>query len=89
MRKNKEKEEDQLKEKIKRMQKTVKKENKAAVRELRKDNVFLEKEKVKKRKLDDLEREKKVKFIMSTLEEQQHNFNVSQKLKKKKGGKRK
>jgi len=26
---------------------------------------------------------------MSTLEEQQHNFNTSQKLKKKKGGKRK
>jgi nucleolar protein 14 len=63
MKKNARDDTDAEKARVKRLQKTVKKEKRAAIRELRKDNAFLASEKLKKRKLEDVEREKKVNLM--------------------------
>lgn len=53
------------------------------MRELRKDSIFIENERMKQRIADDNERKEKYKQIMHQLETEQHHYNVS----KKTGGK--
>ena len=57
----------------------MKAEKKGAMRELRKDSIFLENERMKKRLEDDKERKEKYNQIMHSLEVEQHHYNVSKK----------
>lgn len=66
------------------LKKQVKSEKKGAMRELRKDSVFLENERMKKRLEEDKERKDKYKEIMHSLEVEQHHYNVSKKEGRKK-----
>ena len=47
------------------------------MRELKKDSVFLEKERMKQKNVADNELKEKMNNIMSTLQKEQHHFNVS------------
>eukprot|EP01117_Protostelium_nocturnum_P005288 TRINITY_DN1927_c0_g1_i2.p1 TRINITY_DN1927_c0_g1~~TRINITY_DN1927_c0_g1_i2.p1 ORF type:complete len:789 (-),score=437.16 TRINITY_DN1927_c0_g1_i2:14-2380(-) len=67
----------------KNLQKAVKKQKKGAMRELKKDNAFIQSEKNKKRREEVDEREKKRRKIMASLETQQSELKLSEKMKKK------
>lgn len=62
----------------------VKKERKGAIRELRKDNMFLAREKVKQRQEKDEEYNKMIKGVMGMLETDQAEKNQLEREKKKK-----
>ena len=53
------------------LQSQIKKEKKGAIRELRKDNMFMAREKVKERKQKDAEYDKMIKGVMTILESDQ------------------
>lgn len=61
----------------------VKKEKKGAMRELRKDNMFMAREKAKERKQKDEEYNKMIKGVMSILQEDQAEKNRLEKEKRK------
>ncbi|KAL6077572.1 nucleolar complex protein 14 [Balamuthia mandrillaris] len=68
---------------MKKLRRKYKHEMKGAMRELRKDNHFLQEERLQKRKRDLEERDKKTKEIMAFLSNQQHELREMDYLKKK------
>ena len=70
---------NQERARLRALKKQVKSEKKGAMRELKKDSVFIENERLKKRLEEDKERKDKLKSIMHSLQEEQHHFNVSKK----------
>ncbi len=67
----------------KKLQHKYKQEMKGAVRELRKDNFFIEAEKSKKRKREEEKKEEKRKEILTQLQKQQADVNSLEKKRKK------
>merc|ERR1712137_1508310 len=70
---------NQERARVRALKKRVKAEKKGAMRELRKDSIFLENERMKKQLEDDKERKEKYNQIIHSLEIEQHHFNVSKK----------
>jgi hypothetical protein len=64
------------------LKKRVKSETKAAMREVKKDNYFLENQRVNQRKEEAADRKQKFNQIMHDLQTQQHESTVSKKPKK-------
>ncbi|KAI8979383.1 nucleolar protein 14 [Mycotypha africana] len=75
---------DRERAQLKKLEAQVKKEKKGALRELRKDNMFIARERAKERKQKDAEYNKMVKGVMSLLEGEQSEKN---KLEREKGKK--
>ena len=74
----------------KRLERTFKREKKGAIRELRKDNSFIQQEKFKQMRADDTVRKQKERKIMAELQQQEAQYKQAmrmkeaQKIKKKK-----
>jgi nucleolar protein 14 len=58
---------------VKKLQRKVKQERKGAIRELRKDNMFLEEERLKEKLRRDKELKEKLGGLRSLLEQQEHD----------------
>eukprot|EP00899_Mesostigma_viride_P003652 jgi/Mesvir1/13288/Mv08670-RA.1 len=69
---------DKERAELKKLKKQVKKEEKGAARELRKDNYFLAAERLKEHAIVDQEKEEKYKETMSFLQQQEHAFKSGQ-----------
>jgi nucleolar protein 14 len=78
---------DEVRREEKQVKKLLKKETKGATRELRKDNWFINAEKMKKRKVEDTKREEQRKKIYASLQNEQAEANELKKEKKKKNRK--
>ncbi|CEG82911.1 Putative Nucleolar protein, Nop14p [Rhizopus microsporus] len=75
---------DQARSQLRKLESQVKKEKKGAMRELRKDNQFIAREKVKERKAKDEEYNKMINSVMHILEGEQSEKKQLEREKKKK-----
>lgn len=75
---------DQARAQLRKLESQVKKEKKGAMRELRKDNQFIAREKVKERKAKDAEYNKMINSVMHILEGEQSEKKQLEREKKKK-----
>jgi nucleolar protein 14 len=74
---------DRQRAQINRLKRRVRSDEKAAARELRKDNFFLAQQRTLKRSRDDAERTARYNKVMSMLQDQQHGLNEEVKAKKR------
>jgi hypothetical protein len=77
------KNEDKLRREAKKLKKKVKTEQKGAERELKRDSVFIEQERIKRKDESDADRDSKYREVMTLLQQQQAGMNFENKVKKK------